>query len=152
MRNGKHGRTVEILLVEDSPIDIQLIQEAMSEDRVRNNLHIVNDGEDAIQFVRKSGKFGHVPRPDIILLDLNFPRKDGREVLHEVKSDPDLRKIPVVVLTTSRAERDIHCTYDLHVNCYVNKPVDMNQFLDVIKSISKFWLSVAALPTESYEA
>jgi CheY-like chemotaxis protein len=143
------AKPIEILLVEDSPLDIKLTQEALIEGKVKNNLHVVMDGEDAMDFLRKTGKYQGVPRPDIILLDLNLPRKDGREVLAEMKSDPDLRRIPVVILTTSRAEEDIVKTYDLHVNCYVTKPVDMNQFLEVIKSISNFWLTVVALPPVS---
>jgi CheY-like chemotaxis protein len=143
------AKPIEILLVEDSPLDIKLTQEALIEGKVKNNLHIVMDGEDAMDFLHKTGKYHAAPRPDIILLDLNLPRKDGREVLAEMKSDPDLRRIPVVILTTSRAEEDIIKTYDLHVNCYVTKPVDMNQFLDAIKSISNFWLTVVALPPDS---
>lgn len=143
------SKPIEILLVEDSVIDIKLTQEALLEGKVKNNLHIVMDGEDAMDFLHKRGKYVDAPRPDIMLLDLNLPRKDGREVLAEMKSDPDLKRIPVVVLTTSRAEEDIIKTYDLHVNCYVTKPVDLHQFLNVIKSISNFWLTVVALPPES---
>lgn len=148
MAANRGDRAIEILLVEDSPFDIKLTQEALREGKVRNNLHIVTDGEQALDFLRRRGKFSNVPRPDLMLLDLNLPRKDGREVLAEVKSDPDLKRIPVVILTTSRAEQDIVKSYDLHVNCYITKPVDMNQFHDVIKSISYFWLTIVALPTD----
>ena len=142
-------RLVEILLVEDSPIDIKLTEEALLEGKVKNNLHVVQDGEDAMDFLRKKGKYNQAPTPDLVLLDLNLPRKDGREVLAEMKSDLVLRRIPVVILTTSRAEEDIIKTYDLHVNCYVTKPVDMNQFLEVIKSISNFWLTVVVQPEKN---
>ncbi len=146
MKFGTAPKAVEILLVEDSPIDVKLTEEALHEIQVKNNLHVVTDGEDAMDFVKRQGKHQHAPRPDFILLDLNLPKKDGREVLAEIKADPDLRSIPVVILTTSRAQQDILKTYNMHVNCYITKPVDMNQFLDVIKSISNFWLNVAALP------
>lgn len=147
MNYGKK-RAVEILLVEDSAIDIQLTEEAFSEGKIHNNLHVVNDGEEAMAFLRQSGRFAKMPRPDLVLLDLNLPRKDGREVLAEMKMDEDLRRIPVVILTTSRAEEDILRAYNLHSNCYVTKPIDMQQFLDVIKSISEFWLSIVALPKQ----
>ena len=142
------GKPVEILLVEDSPIDIKLTEEALLEGKVKNNLHVVMDGEAAMDFLYRRGKFANSPRPDLILLDLNLPKKDGREVLTEIKLDASLRRIPIVVLTTSRAEEDIVKTYDLHVNCYISKPVDMHQFLEIIKSISNFWLTVVALPHE----
>lgn len=141
-------RPIEILLVEDSRMDIKLTQEALREGKLRNNLHVVMDGEDAMTFLSRKGPYQDAPRPDIILLDLNLPRKDGREVLAEIKSSPDWMRIPVIILTTSRAEEDIIKTYNLHVNCYVIKPVDMQQFIDAIKSISSFWLSIVALPPE----
>lgn len=145
------AKPVDILLVEDSVIDIKLTQEALGENKIKNNLHIVNDGEDAMDFLQQRGTYGDAPKPDLILLDLNLPRKDGREVLAEVKNDPELRRIPIVILTTSRAEQDIVKTYDLHVNCYVTKPVDMMQYFEVIKSISDFWLTVVSLPSNNEE-
>ena len=144
-----NGKLVEILLVEDSRMDIRLTQEALREGKLNNNLHIVMDGEDAMPFLRQEGQFHNAPKPDIILLDLNLPRKDGREVLAEIKADPNLRRIPVIILTTSQAEEDIIKSYNLHVNCYVVKPVDMHQFIDAIKSIGDFWLSVVALPSDT---
>jgi len=137
---------VEILLVEDSPADVRLAQEAMKEAKVLNNLSVVDDGIKAMQFLRKEAPYAKAPRPELILLDLNLPRKDGREVLEEIKSDPDLRRIPVVVLTTSRAEEDILKAYNLHCNCYITKPVDFHQFMRVVKSIEDFWLTVVRLP------
>ncbi len=139
-------KSVEILLVEDSVIDIKLTQEALLEGKIKNNLHVVRDGEDAMLFLRRMGKYSDAPRPDLVLLDLNLPRKDGREVLAEMKDDVDLKSIPVVVLSTSKADEDILVTYDLHVNCYVTKPIDVHQFLEVIRSISEFWLTLAVLP------
>lgn len=139
-------RPVEILLVEDSPSDTELTVEALKEAKVRNNLSIVEDGVQAIEFLRRLGKFAKAPRPDLILLDLNLPRKDGREVLAEIKSDDSLKTIPVVVLTTSRAEQDVLRAYHLNANCYITKPVDFEQFLSVIRSIESFWLYVVSLP------
>jgi CheY-like chemotaxis protein len=138
---------VEILLVEDNPGDVVLTKEALAEAKVRNNLHVVNDGVEAMEFLRHQGRFGDVVRPDLILLDLNLPRKDGRDVLAEVKADKDLRRIPVVVLTTSKAEADIIKSYDLHANCYVSKPVDLDQFIEVVRSIEDFWFSIVRLPS-----
>ena len=137
---------IEILLVEDSRGDIGLIEEVFEEAKIRNNLYVAEDGEEAIQFLNKKGQYADVPRPDIILLDLNLPKKDGREVLEEVKSDETLRNIPIVVLTTSRAEEDILKSYNLHANAYITKPVDFDQFIKVIKSIEDFWLEVVKLP------
>ncbi|MDG6256397.1 MAG: response regulator [Methanomicrobiaceae archaeon] len=137
---------VEILLVEDNPGDVRLTKEALREGKVRNNLHIVMDGEEAMAFLRKEGEYAGAPRPDLILLDLNLPRKDGREVLAEIKDDEDLKSIPVVVLTTSQAEEDVARTYNLHANCYITKPVDLEQFLHVVHSIENFWLSIVKLP------
>ncbi len=142
------GRPAEFLLVEDNPGDIRLTQEALRESKVRNNLNIVNDGDAAMAFLRRQGVHSKAPRPDIILLDLNLPRKDGREVLSEIKSDPDLKRIPVVIITSSEAEQDILKTYDLHVNCYVTKPVDLEQFIKVVQSIETFWLTIVRLPSE----
>jgi two-component system, chemotaxis family, response regulator Rcp1 len=141
-RNGP----IEILLVEDNPGDVRLTKEALREGKVYSNLHTVKDGVEAMEFLRKKGKYRDVPRPDIILLDLNLPKKDGREVLEEIKTDGDLKRIPVVVLTTSKAEEDVLRTYNLHANCYVTKPVDLEKFMIVVKTIDVFWLTVVTLP------
>ena len=140
------GKPIEILLVEDNPGDIRLTQEAFKEGKVSNNLNIARDGVEALAFLRQEGEYAGVPRPDVILLDLNLPKKDGREVLAEIKEDPDLRRIPVVVLTTSLAEQDILKSYNLHANCYITKPVDLERFITVVKSIETFWLTVVKLP------
>lgn len=140
------GKPIEILLVEDNPGDVRLTQEAFKEGKVRNNLNVVSDGVEALAFLRREDKYADASRPDVILLDLNLPKKDGREVLAEIKDDPDLRRIPVVVLTTSLAEQDILKSYDLHANCYITKPVDLERFITVVKSIETFWLSVVKLP------
>ncbi len=137
---------VEILLVEDNRGDARLTREALKEGKVYNNLHWVKDGVEALEFLHRRGKHKDAPRPDIILLDLNLPKKDGREVLQEIKADDRLRRIPVVVLTTSKAEEDVLRTYSLHANCYVTKPVDLEQFIKVVKSIDNFWLTVVTLP------
>jgi CheY-like chemotaxis protein len=137
----------EILLVEDSPSDIRLTQKVLAQARIANNLHIVRDGVDALAYVRRSEpQYADAPTPDIILLDLNLPRMDGREVLHELKSDPDLRHIPVIVLTTSTEEQDVLRSYELHANSYVSKPIDLNEFFDVVRSIEGYWLSIVRLP------
>ncbi len=140
------GRPVRILLVEDNLGDVRLTQEAFRENKVRNCLSVVSDGVEAMAFLRREGAHDGARRPDIVLLDLNLPRKDGRQVLEEIKSDPDLKSIPVVILTTSKAEEDIVRTYDLHANCYISKPVDLEQFMKVVKSIEDFWLTVVRLP------
>jgi CheY-like chemotaxis protein len=140
------GEPVEILLVEDNPGDYRLTKEALKEGKVYNNMHWSQDGVDAIDFLKRRGKHASAPRPDIILLDLNLPKKDGREVLSEIKGDEDLRKIPVVILTTSKAEEDVLKSYDLHANCYVTKPVDLDKFIVVVQSIDRFWLTVVTLP------
>jgi chemotaxis family two-component system response regulator Rcp1 len=137
---------IEILLVEDSPGDVELTREALADAKVSNNLSVVGDGIEAMAFLRKEEPYAAAPTPDLILLDLNMPRKDGREVLEEVKADQELRRIPVVVLTTSQAERDILTSYNLHANCYVTKPVDLTQFIGVVRSIEDFWLTVVKLP------
>ena len=142
------GAPIEILLVEDNPGDVRLTQEAVREAKIRNTLNVVNDGEQAIAYVRRQGEYADRPRPDLILLDLNLPRKDGREVLQDLKSDPDLHRIPVVVLTSSAAEQDILRTYDLYANAYVTKPVDLEQFMRVVSSIQDFWLNIVKLPPE----
>ena len=144
------NRPVEILLVEDNPGDERLTREALKEGKVYSNLHWVKDGVEAIQFLRRQGKYAAVPRPDIILLDLNLPKKDGREVLQDIKNDGDLKRIPVVVLTTSKAEEDVLRTYNLHANCYVTKPVDLEKFIVVVKSIDAFWLTVVTLPPNGH--
>jgi two-component system, chemotaxis family, response regulator Rcp1 len=138
---------IEILLVEDSPGDIRLTQEALREGKVRNHLHVVHDGEAALAFLHGEGEYPGVPRPDVILLDLNLPKKDGREVLEQIKQDPELRSIPVVILTSSQAEEDICRAYALHANCYVTKPVVMEQFITIVKSIGSFWFTIVKLPT-----
>lgn len=140
------GRPVEILLVEDNPGDIRLTMEAMKEGRLVLNMSVVNDGVEALAFVHREGEHSGAARPDLILLDLNLPKKDGREVLKEIKGDPNLRQIPVVILTTSEAEQDILRTYDLHANCYVTKPVDLDQFLRVVRLIEDFWFTAVLLP------
>lgn len=139
-------RSIEILLVEDNPGDARLTLECMREAKVRNRMHVVEDGVEAMEFLRRQGRFGDAPRPDLILLDLNLPRKDGRAVLAEVKADPDLKRIPVVILTTSRAEEDVLRAYDLHANCYVTKPVDLAQFMKIVALIDDFWVNVVTLP------
>jgi CheY-like chemotaxis protein len=140
------GRPIEILLVEDSPSDTDLTLEALKDFKVRNNVSVVEDGVQALQFLRREPPFAEAPRPDMIMLDLNLPRKDGREVLAEIKADETLKTIPIVVLTTSHAEQDVLRAYQLNANCYINKPVDFNQFLDVVRSIESFWLFVVTLP------
>ncbi len=144
----EHGRPIEILLVEDNLGDVRLTQEALKEGKVRNNLSVASNGEEALAFLRREGQFTGAPRPDVILLDLNLPGKDGREVLAEIKTDPNFRRIPVVILTTSQAEQDILKTYDLHANCYVTKPVDLDQFIEMVKSIEDFWLTIVKLPPD----
>jgi chemotaxis family two-component system response regulator Rcp1 len=146
IRRAEEVAPVEILLVEDNPGDHRLTKEALHEGKVYNNLHWVQDGVDALDFLKRRGRHAGAPRPDIILLDLNLPKKDGREVLSEIKQDADLRTIPVVILTTSQAEEDVLKSYDLHANCYVAKPVDLEKFIVVVQSIDRFWLNVVTLP------
>ncbi len=146
MNTEPMGRPVEILLVEDNPGDVRLTQENFKESKIRNNMCVVNDGVEALAFLRREGQYGDALRPDVILLDLNLPRKDGREVLKEIKADPELRRIPVVILTISSADEDIIRSYDLHANCYITKPIDLEQFGKVVKSISDFWLTMVKLP------
>jgi len=141
------GRPVEILLVEDNPADYRLTMEALKDGRLANNLSHVTNGVEAMRFLRRQGEYVKAPRPDLVLLDLNLPQMDGREVLAEVKSDTELNSIPVVILTTSRAEEDILRTYGLHANCYVVKPIGLDQFLDVVRSIESFWFCIVKLPT-----
>jgi CheY-like chemotaxis protein len=142
----KAAPPVEILLVEDNPGDVRLTKEALKEGKVYNNLHWAKDGVEALEFLRQQGKHAGAPRPDIILLDLNLPKKDGREVLAVIKTDSELKHIPVVVLTTSKAEEDVLKSYALHANCYVTKPVDLEKFIQVVQSIDRFWLTVVTLP------
>ena len=146
MGTSKLGRPAEILLVEDNPGDVELTREALSDAKISNNLHVVQDGVEAMAFLRHQGRYAGAPRPDLILLDLNLPKKDGREVLTEIKEDADLRIIPVVVLTTSKADEDIMKSYRQHVNSYITKPVDFAGFTKVVKSIECFWFSVVVLP------
>lgn len=148
MNKSPGQRAIEILMVEDSPSDAQLAIEALQAAKISNRLSHVEDGVEALQFLRRQGPYRDAPRPDLILLDLNLPRKDGREVLEELKQDPDLKVIPVVVLTTSRSEEDVLRSYQLHANCYITKPVDFTQFMNVVKSIEHFWLTVVTLPKE----
>jgi chemotaxis family two-component system response regulator Rcp1 len=138
---------IEILLVEDSPGDVRLTREALRDAKVHNNLHVAADGLEATSFLWRKGQHANVPRPDLILLDLNLPKKGGREVLAEIKADPDLKSIPVVILTTSAAEEDILRSYQLHANCFITKPVDLDQFMKVVKTIDNFWLAIVKLPT-----
>jgi len=141
-------RPIEILLVEDSPGDVTLTIEALRDAKVANNLHVARDGEEALRFLRREDEYDDKPRPDLVLLDLNMPRKDGREVLAEMKADPLMKRIPVVVLTTSQSEDDVAAAYNLSANCYVAKPVDLDQFLGVVRAIDDFWLSLVKLPSE----
>jgi len=140
------GIPIEVLLVEDSPDDACLTVEALQEGRVRNNITVIEDGVSAMAYLRREGRYAHAVRPDLILLDLNLPRKSGREVLQEIKQDANLRRIPVVVMTSSDDEKDILAAYNLHVNCYVTKPIDLEQFIGVVKSIEHFWFTVVKLP------
>jgi chemotaxis family two-component system response regulator Rcp1 len=145
---GSDAKPMEVLLVEDSPGDVRLTREALKDAKLHINLHIASDGIEAMSFLKREGQYDRVPRPDLILLDLNLPKKDGREVLEEIKKNPVLQSIPVVILTTSASETDILRSYLLHANCYITKPVDLKGFLDVVKSIDNFWLSVVKLPRE----
>ena len=142
------GRSVEILLVEDNPGDVRLTQEAFKDRKIVNHLSVVHDGLEAVAFLRRQEGYEEAPRPDVILLDLNLPKMNGRDVLAEIKADTDLRRIPVVVLTTSDAEEDILGTYDLHANSYITKPVDLNQFIKVVREIEEFWLNIVKLPSK----
>ena len=141
----RRSKPIEILLVEDNPGDVRLVREALLEAKMRNNMSVAGDGEEALAFLRKQGQYTNAPIPGLVLLDLNLPRKDGFEVLQEIKSDAKLMHIPVVVLTTSQAEQDIVKSYNLHANAYVTKPVDLNQFLAVVKAIEGFWLEIVQL-------
>ena len=147
MSSDNHGKAAEILLVEDNPGDVRLTMEALKEGKLTNHVSVAGDGVEALAFLRKEGKYAGAARPDIILLDLNLPKKDGREVLGDIKKDPEFRRIPVVILTTSAAEQDILKAYDLHANCYINKPVDFDHFMQVVKLVDDFWFSVVLLPS-----
>jgi chemotaxis family two-component system response regulator Rcp1 len=146
MNHGKSATPVEILLVEDNPGDVRLTQEVLREGKVRNTLRVAGDGEQALAMLRREGAHRDAPRPDVILLDLNLPKKDGRAVLAEIKSDPLLHRIPVVILTTSKAEEDVLKSYELNANCYITKPVDLDQFINVVRMIEDFWLTIVVLP------
>jgi len=140
---------VQVLLVEDSPSDARLTQEAFRDGKIKNELHVVTDGNDALAFLRREGRFAGAKRPDLILLDLNLPKMDGREVLRRIKTDDDLKTIPVVILTTSEADQDVMKAYEYHANCYIRKPVDLARFLDIIAAIENFWLTVVKLPNDA---
>ena len=149
MGNENFVQPIEILLVEDNPADVRLAVEVLKEEKIYNNLQVVTDGVEAIAFLRRQGKYANVVRPDLIILDLNLPKKDGREVLKEIKNDDTLKIIPVVVLTVSRSEEDILRSYNLNANCYITKPVDLEQFMKVIRTIQEFWLTIVKLPPKS---
>lgn len=146
MANGACIRPIDILLVEDNPGDVDLAREALGMGKLHNTLHVVHDGMAAMDFLRKTGKYADSPRPELIILDLNLPKKDGRQVLAEIKEDESFKSIPVVILTTSSAEEDVLKTYNLHANCFITKPIDIKQFLRVVQSIEEFWLSIVVLP------
>lgn len=146
MNPEEFGKPIDILLVEDNPGDVRLTQEALKDSKVKNKLYSVKDGIEAMKYLCKEGEYADAVRPDLILLDLNMPRKDGHEVLMEIKADKGLKRIPVVILTVSKAGEDILKTYDQHANCYITKPIDLDQFLKVIKSIEEFWLTIVKLP------
>ncbi|MFC4447549.1 response regulator [Halorussus aquaticus] len=146
MNSDPPGEAIEILLVEDNPGDVRLTKEALKQGDVLNNLHVVKDGVEAMAFLRREGEYEGTPQPDLILLDLNLPRKDGTEVLEEIDEDRELRRIPVVVLTSSEAEEDIAKSYELHANAYITKPVDIDQFIEVAQNLEQFWLSIVKLP------
>lgn len=142
-------RPAEVLLVEDNPADIRLTREAMKEGHVLNHLHVVTDGEQALMFLKHKPPYENAPRPDLVLLDLNLPKKSGRDVLFEIKQDPGLMNIPIVVLTTSKADEDVVETYQLRANCFITKPVDLDKFIHVVQQIESFWLSIVSLPGEA---
>jgi len=146
MTKEKLGRPIEILLVEDNPGDVRLTKEAFKDSKVLNSLNVAKDGAEAMAFLRREGKYTDAVRPDLILLDLNLPKKDGREVLTEIKNDLNLKRIPVVILTVSKAEEDIIRSYELHANCYIAKPVDLDRFIEVVKAIEDFWFTIVKLP------
>jgi CheY-like chemotaxis protein len=147
VNSQRNGKPIEILLIEDNPGDVRLTKEVLKEGKVRNNLQVVGDGVEAMAYLHRENSYTKAPRPDQILLDLNLPKKDGREVLQEIKADHQLKRIPVVVLTTSDADEDILKSYNLSANCYITKPVDLDQFISVIRSVEAFWLTIVTLPT-----
>lgn len=147
MRGERAGRPIEILLVEDNPGDVRLIREALNEGKFLNRMSVVGDGVSALRFLRREGAHAEAPRPDLVLLDLNLPAKDGHEVLSDMKADPELRSIPVVILTSSEEEKDILRAYDCHVNCYVTKPVGLGEFMLIVQTVEHFWLSIVELPS-----
>lgn len=149
MNDFEHLHTLEILLVEDNPGDVDLTKASLRRSKLSNRLTVATDGEEALAILRKEGQYAHVPQPDLILLDLNLPKKSGVQVLGEIKCDPTLRRIPVVIMTSSKAEEDIVRTYDLHANCYVMKPVDLDQFRNVVKAITDFWFTLVRLPSNT---
>jgi two-component system response regulator len=151
MNNLKY-RQIDVLIVEDNPGDARLIMEVLKSNMVYKSLHVVTDGVEAIDFLNKKGRFTLMPRPDLIILDLNLPKKDGREVLAELKSDERFKQIPVVVMTTSQAEEDILNSYNLHANCYITKPIDFEHFVQVVGSLENFWFSLVKLPPKDYES
>ena len=146
MRNG--ASEVHILLIEDNPGDVRLTLEALRDGKISNQVSVAHDGEEALDFLRQRGDHSEAERPDLVLLDLNLPKKDGREVLEEVKTDPELHRIPVIVLTTSSADRDILLSYDLHANCYIKKPIEYDEFMDAIRGLENFWTKIVRLPPE----
>jgi len=152
MRAKMIVKPIEILLIEDNLGDVRLVEETFKEYKVKNKLHIAYDGIEAINFLKKKGDYASMPRPDLILLDLNLPKKDGREVLDDIKKDDNLKSIPIVILTTSREEEDILRSYNLHANCYITKPVDLDQFIKIVKSVEDFWLSIVELPWKADES
>ncbi len=143
---NNNGKPIEILLIEDNPGDVRLTEEVLKENKLRNNLSVARDGEEALAFLRRQGKYSKATRPDLILLDLNLPKKDGREVLEEIKADEDIKRIPVVVLTTSAADKDVFMSYENNANCYITKPVDLEKFINVVQAIENFWLTIVKLP------
>ena len=148
MADDQVGKVIEILLVEDNLGDVRLTKEALKGSKIHNTLRVASDGEEAMSYLRKQGRFVDSKRPDLVLLDLNLPKKSGREVLAEIKNDSELRQIPVVILTTSKAEEDIVRSYDLHANCYITKPVDISQFIIVVQALENFWFSIVKLPSQ----
>lgn len=148
MSQGSISNAVDILLIEDNPVDVMMTREALADNKVLNPLKVAEDGVVAMQYLRREGPYADVEMPGLIILDLNLPRKNGREVLQEIKEDPELKRIPIVVLTTSKSEEDILNSYELHANCYISKPVDFNKFLEVIRILNSFWFCVVTLPHE----
>lgn len=146
MKRTKSEQPIDILLVEDNPAEVELARMAMADSKILNTLHVAPDGIEAMDWLRRKGKYASAPRPDLVLLDLNLPKKDGRELIAEIKADKDLKRIPVVILTMSKDEADIVNCYNHHANCFITKPIDLNQFLEVVKNIEDFWLSIVKLP------